>query len=652
MPILLSPLSAITIRIGRPGRAALALAIACALPSGGSAAGSSGAGDPAGGDGPSYLAGIDLELPAQEAFGGWPPPALAERSYWLPWGRVALDRAALFSRPVLLVLDVNWAHSSAVMLDQTLSDPRVLREINAGFVAVRVNADLRPDLRERYQSGSWPTIAFLLPDGRPMLSTANDRGVDLPITIGTVDPETMLFLVREGRKYWDLEAAALLRRAESWAATEGPPRPLHGFVDAGASDRLAQWLVANSDRRDGGFGAAPKHVLPGLAEYARLRAARGVDDLVAQSALTLLRLVEGPLFDHRGGGIHRVAIAPGFGEIQYEKLLSSNAALARELAIALADGAGPEPRRELAATVRFVRDVLGRAEGGFYLAQLGDPALAAGAAAGAVGAAAPPPLDPLVLAGANALAGSALLRAAAALADDEIERAGVAALDFVLREAVTADGAVRHVIAPPLANRIYLETQADVALAFVEAYEATGNRAYLTAAAAAAEYARRSLADPGSAALRDHVGEPAPLGLLANPRWPLRPNVRLARALLRLSWHGLGAEHAATARAILAQFSGDLSGFRVHAIEAALAIEEAIAEPIEIRISGPPEDSATRSLRRAAWTASAAGTVVVLTGGSDGLPLAEIGWRGRTARVGEAAALAPALRRLAAEAGR
>jgi uncharacterized protein YyaL (SSP411 family) len=358
-----------------------------------------------------------------------------------------------------------------------------------------------------------------------------------------------------------------------------------------------------------------------------------VNDLGEQARLTLRRLVEGPLFDRRGGGIHRAAIAPGFGEIQYEKLLVQNAVFARELALAVAEADDPALRAALVGTTRFVREVLARAEGGFYLAQIADPASADGGAYWQGTSSAPPPLDPLVLAGPNAVAGSALLFASAVLDDDALAEHAIATLDFVLREAVSEQGAVRHVIAPAPSSRIFLETQADTALALVEAYEGTGDRRYLDGAAAAVGFARRTLADPDSAALVDHLADPARLGLLANPRWPLRPNVRLARALLRLSRHGFGAEPAEAARMILGCFSGDLSGFRVHGIEAALAIEEAIGVPLEIRISGLPSDARTRALRRAAWTAPGPWRVV-LTAAGEGAGEAELAWRGKTTRVG------------------
>jgi uncharacterized protein YyaL (SSP411 family) len=250
-----------------------------------------------------YLDGLDLTVPSQETFRDWPSPAVRGQAYWLPWGVSALQRASMFNRPIFFFLSVNWSGPSARMLAGPLSERRILEAINQGFVSVRVNADLRPDLRERYQTGSWPAIEFLLPNGNPMLSDVNDAGKDLPITTGATDAAALQFLVREGAKYWGLAPADLLARASAWVRTEGPRKPLLGVPDAAASDKVADWMTANADRTDGGFGAAPKYVVPFLVEYAALRAGRGADGSLAHARMTVERILASPLFDERAGGV-------------------------------------------------------------------------------------------------------------------------------------------------------------------------------------------------------------------------------------------------------------------------------------------------------------------------------------------------------------
>jgi hypothetical protein len=159
---------------------------------------------------PTYFDGFDLTVPAPESYRGWPTSEMLEQLYAIPWGQRAFRRAGLFGQPVFFVLTVNWNRAGQELARSTLQDPEVLHRLNQGYITVLVNADLRPDIRERYQTGGWPVVAFLLPDGNPLLSRVNERGVAKPITTSAVDRESLLFLLREASVYWSRQRAALL----------------------------------------------------------------------------------------------------------------------------------------------------------------------------------------------------------------------------------------------------------------------------------------------------------------------------------------------------------------------------------------------------------------------------------------------------------
>src|SRR5262245_24079744 len=323
--------------------------------------------------GPDFLSGVNLALPAPEAFKGWPPEALQSRAYWLPWSPLAFQRAALYGRPLLFVLTVPWNRLAQRMTTEALSDPAVLRQANQGWVTVVQRADRRPDIQERYQTGTWPVIAFLLPDGHPMLSNANEQKVARPITAGFSDAKTLAYLLDQGQIYWDRRATVLRGVGDVWAKGEGGAEPEPGPVKEEASDQVARWMLGNADRKLGGFGAAPKFPLLGLSEYARLRDARLVPALREHARFTLEKLVASPLHDRRDGGFHRLAALPEWGNVQYEKMLERNGQLLRELTVELRGGASGPLQDALADTTRFLLQTLARPGGGFYLAQVADP---------------------------------------------------------------------------------------------------------------------------------------------------------------------------------------------------------------------------------------------------------------------------------------
>jgi len=554
--------------------------------------------------GPSYFDGFDPNVPAPETYRGWPTPEILEQFYGISWSQRAFRRAALFGQPVFFVLTVNWNRAGQELARTALQDAEVLHRLNQGYITVLVNADLRPDIRERYQTGGWPVLAFLLPDGNPMLSRVNERGVAKPITTSAVDRDSLLFLLREASVYWGRQRESLLTGGARWAAEEGPDPPEPGAVQAPASEVMARWLLGNADREQGGFGAGAKYLVPALDEYAGVREARGLPALRAHSRLTLEILVSSPLFDRREGGMHRLATAPDFGKIQYEKMLTGNGQLLRELVGSLRRAESTELRLALKKTAGFIVDKLGRDPSGFYLAQGADPDSDDGGGywkRGGKGE--PPPVDRLVLSGPNAIAGAAVLRAGLFLDDPQLIARGRSALDLVHEQAVLSGRGVGHAIEPVRDPRVYLTTLADVALAFLDGYETTGQPRDLLAAREIVDFARANLKDPKDTTYRDHLPSPSALGLLVNERRPLRSNVRLARAMLRLALHRQGEVYRDEAVATLANFTGDLSLYGVHGIEAALAVEEAIAEPLRIRIEGPVDAPGASALRRAAANA-------------------------------------------------
>lgn len=579
----------------------------------------------------------DWDVPSQHAFREWPPAELSERLYPLPWSPMAFRRAEVFSRPVFFMLTVDWSRAAQRLIRDVLSDPDVRRIINDEYIMIVANADLRPDVRERYQTGVWPVVAFLLPDGNPMLSQVADQDAARPITTTAVDKQTLLFLLTEGVKYWDRRSGLLRQVGREWSAREGQAEPVAGLVDAVASEAMARWLVANADRAQGGFGVAPKFLVPAFQEYAELRKARSLPVLARHARLTLETLVASPLFDRSRGGMHRLAAGPSFSDVQPEKMLLGNAFLIRQLVGSLRAEDSTDLRRALETTSAFVTGELARSGGGFYFAQYAD-------AEGGLGAGSP--VDRLVLSGPNALAGAALVRAGMFLDDRALVAAGRAALDLVHDRALRSGRGVFHVIEPFRDPRVFLQAQADVALAFADAYETTGEERFLDAAQDIADFAWRNLKGGESAALLDGLTQEQPLGLLANERRPFRANMRMARAMLRLELFGRGERYRAAALELISAYSGSLDSFGVHGTEGALAVEEAISEPLVVTVSGPPDAAATRALRRAALNTAWPWTVV--TSAEQDQPGARLEHGGRSFETADAATLRDAALRLAA----
>src|SRR5688572_10617910 len=84
---------------------------------------------------------------------------------WHPWNADAFERARRDGRPILLSLTAAWSAGCREMDRRTYADAGVVADINERFVPIRVDADERPDIADRYELGGIPTIAFLSPSG-------------------------------------------------------------------------------------------------------------------------------------------------------------------------------------------------------------------------------------------------------------------------------------------------------------------------------------------------------------------------------------------------------------------------------------------------------------------------------------------------------
>ncbi|MCU1492111.1 MAG: hypothetical protein JWM85_3516, partial [Acidimicrobiaceae bacterium] len=94
---------------------------------------------------------------------------------WYPWGDEALALARELDRPLFISIGYSSCHWCHVMAHESFEDEAIARRLGAGFVAVKVDREERPDLDTVYLEavqaltgrGGWPLSVFATPDGRP-----------------------------------------------------------------------------------------------------------------------------------------------------------------------------------------------------------------------------------------------------------------------------------------------------------------------------------------------------------------------------------------------------------------------------------------------------------------------------------------------------
>jgi uncharacterized protein len=479
------------------------------------------------------------------------PAAIA----WLPWRADSFARARAEARPVLLSLAPTWCRHSAEMAATTFGDPDVAALVTAQFVAVRVDADRRPDIAERYGLGGWPTTAFLTPDG------------DL-LGGGTyVEPRRLADILQR-------VSATFSRGSYSRAAPSASPVP-GSDGEAPTIEALTGLVTSAFDQQHGGFGTAPKFPHAAPVRLALLLHKQDGSELHRDIAVTTLDAMGwGPLHDDHDGGFFRCARGAAWTEPDDEKLLEVNASLL-DLYVDAYECLQLTRYFERAEDVlRYVQTWLADpVDAGWAGSQRADPAYHA--AAGAVPAAAAPPVDRTLYTDWNASMASAALKAGRVLNDSALSEFAIRSLERVALLCYRPGGGVAHYYDGAAQVRGLLGDQISMASAQLDAFEATGNIVYEMLAEELALYAAGSMWDEEGGGFFDRApGEDGDVGLLGERRKPFAINCAAARLLKRLAPLAKKPQFASLAERTLAAMRRRAAAEGPLAAEYVLAVRE------------------------------------------------------------------------------
>ena len=448
---------------------------------------------------------------------------------WLPWGADAFARARSEAKPVLLSIAPNWCRFSDNMDRTSYADPSVAAVVTSSFVPVRVDADRRPDVSQRYALGGWPTTAFLTPDGA-ILGGGTFVGVD-----------RLLDVLRRVA-----DAFASGRHLSSNAARRAAVAP--------AAETSIEQLVAqvqdSFDGAHGGFGGSPKfpHTAP-VRLAIDLHKESGSAAALDMAVRSLDAMGWGPLYDERDGGFFRYSRDADWGSPSEEKLLDVNASMLGLYLTAFAEldiGRYGERADDI---LRYVQTWLADpVDGGWGASQRADPDYYRSRADTGETLTAPA-VDRTLFADWNATMVSSALMAGRILGDPALSEFAIRSLERVVLACYRPGAGVAHYFDPAAPTGIrgtragtpqtevrgLLADQIAVAAGCLDAFEATGNITYEMLAEELALYARRTMWDAGAGGFLDRAAGDDDIGLLVDRHKPFVANCAAARVLQRLA---------------------------------------------------------------------------------------------------------------------
>jgi uncharacterized protein YyaL (SSP411 family) len=286
---------------------------------------------------------------------------------WYPWGPEALRRAGEEDKPILLSVGYSACHWCHVMERESFEDPETAGYMNEHFVNVKVDREERPDVDAIYMEavqaisghGGWPMTVFLDPDGVPFYGGTYfppDESRGMPSFRMVMEAVVHAFETKRG----EIRERAPDTRARLGAIGQVEP---HGDLPGGAElEEAVGRLLAAADRRNGGFGGAPKFP---PASSLELLLARGETDHVE---LTLDSMLAGGIYDQLGGGFSRYSVDPVWLVPHFEKMLYDNGLLARAYLHGWQQFGHDRYRRVCEETLDWMLREMRSPEGGFYSA--------------------------------------------------------------------------------------------------------------------------------------------------------------------------------------------------------------------------------------------------------------------------------------------
>ncbi len=305
---------------------------------------------------------------------------------WYAWKPEAFEKAKAEDKPILVSIGYSTCHWCHVMERESFEDQEVAGYMNDNFVCIKVDREERPDVDQIYMEacqvltggGGWPLNCFLTPDGRPF-----HAGTYYPPMPAYNRPSWLQVLMNISHAFQNKRETVedqanrlteiIQNSGETFAGNKlkvvSDDEPFH----EGLLKNMYEALEKQFDKKDGGFGGAPK--FPGTMSLHYLLDYHfyfGEKAALAHVELSLDKMAMGGIYDQIGGGFARYATDSKWLVPHFEKMLYDNALLVSLLSEAYKVTKKELYRETIEETLEWVRREMTGSEGGFYSAQDAD----------------------------------------------------------------------------------------------------------------------------------------------------------------------------------------------------------------------------------------------------------------------------------------
>jgi uncharacterized protein YyaL (SSP411 family) len=316
------------------------------------------------------LVALPVQAALQNQLQGHPSPYLAMHGddpvQWQEWGPEVLVKAKTENKMIYISSGYFACHWCHVMQQESYKNPEVASLLNRYFIPVKIDRELQPALDAHLiafvthtrGSAGWPLNVFLTSEGYPLVG----------LTYSPTRP--FIGLLKRVERLWraDPEKLKQMARRASLALTQetAEQKPAQSVDPARLRTLLIKASLSLGDEMEGGFGRQSR--FPMAPQWSVLLGVLGSDpnpELRSFAELTLQQMATQGMRDHLGGGFFRYTVDPGWQIPHFEKMLYTQAQLARLYLQAARVFDRPEYRAVARETLDFALSGLRGERGGF-----------------------------------------------------------------------------------------------------------------------------------------------------------------------------------------------------------------------------------------------------------------------------------------------
>jgi uncharacterized protein YyaL (SSP411 family) len=292
---------------------------------------------------------------------------------WWQWGDEAFAEARRRDVPVLLSVGYAACHWCHVMAHESFEHPATAALMNERFVNIKVDREERPDVDAVYMEatqamsghGGWPMTCFLTPAGEPFHCGTYYPPAPRPGMPSFQQLLTGIANAWTGQRAEVTEVATDVVRA---LAERQQPFPA-AAVDPDVLDGAAVSLLGDVDRRNGGFGTAPKFPPSMVLEFLlRHHERTGSTDSLSIVEHSTAAMARGGIYDQLAGGFARYSVDAAWVVPHFEKMLYDNGLLLRVYAHLARRTGSTTATRVASETAAFLLNELTTDQGAFAAA--------------------------------------------------------------------------------------------------------------------------------------------------------------------------------------------------------------------------------------------------------------------------------------------